>query len=72
LTVEKADRDRRTVDARLIETFEDCFVELRVRSASEETVKFYEEEEVDVFGGRGLAVALADVMAFRKVDTLLL
>ena len=52
------------------ETFEDCFVELGVGATGEETVEFYEEEEVDVCGGGGLAVSLADMMAFWKVNTL--
>jgi len=54
----------------LKETFEDGLVEFGVRSAGEETVKFYEEEEIDILRGRGFAVALANMMAFRKVDTL--
>jgi hypothetical protein len=33
----------------LEETFEDCFVEFGVGATGEETVEFYEEEEVDIF-----------------------
>jgi hypothetical protein len=54
----------------LEETFEDCFVKFGVGATGEETVEFYEEEEVDVFGGGGLAVSLADMVAFGKVNTL--
>jgi hypothetical protein len=54
----------------LEETFEDCFVEFGVCSTGEETVEFYEEKEVYIFGGRGFTVAFADMVAFWKVDTL--
>jgi hypothetical protein len=56
----------------LEETFEDCFVEFGVGATGEKTVEFYEEEEVDVFRGWGLAVSLADMVAFWKVNTLLI
>ena len=49
LTTNETEGDGRTVDARLEETFEDYFVEFGVCSTSEETVKFYEKEEVDIF-----------------------
>jgi len=55
----------------LEETFEDDLVESRVGTTGEETVELYEEEEVDVLGGGGLSVTLADVVALQKVDTLL-
>lgn len=70
LTVDETDWDWRTVDARLEETFKNCFVEFWVGTTGEETVEFYQEEEVDVFGGRGFTMALADMVAFWKVDTL--
>ena len=52
------------------ETFEDCLVEFRVGATGEETVEFDKEEEVDVFGRGGFAMALADMVPLWKVDTL--
>jgi hypothetical protein len=54
----------------LIEAFEDRFVEFGVGASGKETVQFDEEEEVHVLGGGGLAVAFADMVALRQVDTL--
>ena len=54
------------------ETFEDCFVEFGVGATGEETVEFDEEEEVDVFRGWSLAVSLADMVAFWKVNPLVI
>jgi hypothetical protein len=54
----------------LKKTFEDDLVEFRVGAAGKETVQLYEEEQVDVLGRRGFAMALSDVVAFDKVDTL--
>ena len=70
LAVDKADADGRTVDAGLEEPFEDCLVELGVGTAGEESVQLDEEKQVHVLRGRGLAVALADVVAFGEVNTL--
>ena len=70
LTRDEGNGNRRTVDARLIETFQDRFVELRICSTGKETVKFYEKKEINVFGGRGLAVLFADMMTLGKIDTL--
>lgn len=70
LTVDEADRDGRTVNTGLKKTFEDDLVEFRVGAAGKETVQLYEEEQVDVLGRRGFAMALSDVVAFDKVDTL--
>lgn len=39
LAVDEADADGRTVDTRLEETFEDCFVEFGVGAASQESVQ---------------------------------
>jgi len=54
----------------LEETFKDCFVEFAVGTTGKETVEFYKQEEVNIFGGRGFTVAFADMMAFWKVNTL--
>ena len=74
LAVDEADADGRTVDTRLEETLEDCFVEFGVGAAGEESVELDEEKQVHVLRGRGLAVTLAvtlaDVVAFWKVNTL--
>lgn len=49
LTTDKADRHRWAIDTGLEETFEDCLIELGIRTTGEETVEFYQEEEVNVF-----------------------
>jgi len=49
LTADETEGDGRTVNSRLKEAFEDGFVELGVRSAGEETVELYEEEEIYIF-----------------------
>ena len=70
LAADEADADGRTVDARLEETFEDDLVELGVGTTGEESVQLHEEKQVHVLRGRGLAVALADVVPLGKVNTL--
>ena len=70
LTSDEGDWLGGPVDARLEETFEDCFVEFGVGATGEETVEFYEEEEVDIFWGGSLTVSLADMVSFWEVNTL--
>jgi hypothetical protein len=64
LAVDETDADGRTVDTRLEETLENRFVEPGVGAAGEESVELDKEKEVHVLRGRGLAVTLADMVAF--------
>jgi hypothetical protein len=55
-----ANRQRRAVDARGAETFEDGFVEWSISAASQKFVEFDEKSHVDVVGLRILAVGPLD------------
>jgi hypothetical protein len=70
LSINETERNRRTIGTGLEKTFENGFVEFGVCATCEEPVEFYEEEEIDIFGGRGFTVTLTDVVALGKVDTL--